>query len=392
VAWASVFLLARARSARITPLLLLAAPFSGPAVCGQTLRLWPQAVVVNDEIRLKDICDVDPAAPARLADLLISASPPPGGAALINMSEVRKALVSAGVNLAQARLKGATECAVSRPTAGVPVGSDRHPVSAINDGDPRRVAHAPVVASPLVGGAPGAGGPDQRTRASDSTTSGRTLRDVVRDWLERQVARYGIQIELSFGRTATPALDLTEPDYQFTLRRRSGEPLGTLELDVDILHNGQKVQTVPLVVNVRAVRRAVVAHRPINQGAEIQPADIEETTVEVTKIAAVANVDAGTFLGHRAKRYLPIGTVLAEADVERAPLINRGQFVDVYARVGGVTIVTSAKATHPAGLGDTLVLHSGGRRDEQFSAVVTGPRRAEVRAARDESTVARGGE
>jgi flagella basal body P-ring formation protein FlgA len=337
----------------------------------QTVHLWPQAVVVDDEIRLKDIGEVEANAFGQLSELLISASPPPGGSALIGMAEVRRALISAGINLAQVRLKGALECAVSRPGA-IPTSSGAVTAST----------------QPLLRDAQVAG--SKAPEDSSVPAARRTLRDVVHDWLERQVSRYGIKVELSFGRTSTSVLELSEPEYQFMLRRRSGEQFGMLALEVDILRNGQKAQTVPLLVNVRALRRAVVARRPINQGAEIQPPDIEETAVEVAKIAAVPNVDAGTFVGHRAKRYLPVGTVLSEADVERAPLINRGQVIDVYARVGGVTIVTSAKATQSASLGDTILLHSGGRRDEQFTAVVTGPRRAEVRTAREGAAVARG--
>jgi flagella basal body P-ring formation protein FlgA len=66
-------------------------------------------------------------------------------------------------------------------------------------------------------------------------------------------------------------------------------------------------------------------------------------------------------------------------DLEPVPLVKRGQIVDVHSKVGGVAIVTAAKALSEGAYGDVVELRTGDRGRERFSATVTGPGHVTVR-------------
>ena len=83
-----------------------------------SVRLWRSAVVVDESVRLSDLCELkafDRATHKQLSEMVVTNAPPLGGSRVIHMDLVRSALAAAGTNMAEVTLSGATKCDVTRP-------------------------------------------------------------------------------------------------------------------------------------------------------------------------------------------------------------------------------------------------------------------------------------
>ena len=325
-----------------------------PVVCAAgpppTVRLWPTAVVVGEQVRLGDLCELtglDARTHERLRNLAVVPSPPPGGSKVIALRDLRGVLAGAGMNMAETIVKGAAECGVSRPRL-LPVSPGRN--SAAEQQNQGPVSPAPV-----------------------------TLRDAVVEFFRQELARYQGRVEVDFGRGVATWLDLSGPEYTFEIRRRSNRPLGLIEIEVDVLRDDQRVQQVQLQPVVNFSRKVVVARRAVNQGAEVRPGDVHLVEMSFERFDRLGMADLSRAIGQRAKRFVPPGTMIEPRNLETVPLVKRGQLVDVYSAVGGVAVVTVAKAVEPGGYGDAVELRDARRRGRPLIGVVTGPRRVEIR-------------
>ncbi|UCE58580.1 MAG: flagellar basal body P-ring formation protein FlgA [Phycisphaerales bacterium] len=356
------------RSARTTPLAWLTAIAlcaSGAETFAGTVRLWSSAVVVGDTVQLSDVSELTgfhSDSEQMLTSLVLMSAPPVGGSRVIHMDMVRSALREAGANLSQLTLRGAMQCAVSRPSQPVtpPVSTGRAQED-VSSGHPHRQAGA--VPS-------GSSGPADKT----------TLRQAVIDYFDREFARYGGKAEVLFDRTSEQILDLAGPEYQFNVRRRNGSALGLTPLEVDVVAGGRVVQTVPLVVQVNMSRRCVAARRSINQNATIRASDVDMVTASVTRVDKLGVGDVGMVIGQRAKRFVPAGTLIEPSMLESVPLVRRGDIVRLASVVGAIRVVTSARATEDGLLGDVITVRAADNKRVEFEAVVVGPQQVQIGA------------
>jgi flagella basal body P-ring formation protein FlgA len=249
--------------------------------------------------------------------------------------------------MAQTIVKGAVECGIRRPRVlpSVPV---------------EHVADEPPVAEPR-------------------TPRPVTLRDAVVECVEDGLERYGGRVRVDFGRTAAQALDLAGPEYEFSVRKRSGRLLGMIDVEVHVRRDGQVVQRLELLASVAFSRDVVVARRSINQKAEIRPEDVQITEITFDRLDRLGLTDPARVVGQRAKRFIPAGTMLDPRDLERVPQVKRGQLVEVYSTVGATTVRTVAKAMEAGSVGDLIELRGTERRGRMLMGKVTGPRRVELR-------------
>ena len=349
-------LLRRARGTAVVLVALLVPPAGALADGFQSVRLWPEAVVVQDEIRLGDLCELagfDADSHQAIRDRVVAPAPPPGGSRLVSLEEVRGALVGAGLNMARTIVKGAVECGVRRPKL-LPAASPAAAAPERETSRPPRADAASAVAS-------------------------RTLRDVVIDFFEQRLQRYGGRVRVDFGRTAGPALDLSGPEFDFAVRLRSGGALGMMGVIVDVCRDGRAVQQVEFLANVTLLRDVVIARRAINQKAEIGPTDLQVTELAFDNLDRLGLTDVSQAIGQRARRFVPAGTMLNPRDLETLPLVKRGQLVEVYSRVGATTVRTAAKAMESGALGELIELRSTERRGRMLLGRITGPRKVELR-------------
>lgn len=336
------------RKVRLLTLMTLAVALAPHVVAAGTIRVWPTAVVTQDTVMLSAVAEMqgfDTAEQEALATLEVATAPEAGGSKYIALDTVRSALRDAGHNLADIRVQGASQCAVSRPA--------EDPADAA-----AKTAHS--------GKAPNI---DSINKSTDRPRSG-SLRDAVTDFIHQELRRYGGQPEVTFDRSADQLLNLGGPQYSFQVRRRGGGPLGITSVEVDVVSEGKIVQSVPLVVQVRMTRALLTARRAINQDARIRAEDVNVTSVTLTRLDQLGLDDSAAVIGQRAKRFIPVGTQISPDMLDSVPLVRRGELVTLEATVGGISVVTSAKADEDGRLHEVIRVRSLEGQREEFDAVV----------------------
>jgi flagella basal body P-ring formation protein FlgA len=205
------------------------------------------------------------------------------------------------------------------------------------------------------------------------------LRKAIEDHFNREFARYGGRAEVLFDRSDDHVLELTGPPLEFHIRREKSNPLGLCALEIDVIKDGKSAQQIPIVVRTALSRSVLTARRAINQGAAIVAADVDLMPVTFTRLDDLGLDDAAIVLGQRAKRFIPAGTRIELETLEPVPLVLRGQLITLISEVGGVRVVTTAKAGANGVRGETIRVRSLDDNKVEFDAVVTGP--GEARAA-----------
>ncbi len=337
-----------------------------------SIRLWSTAVVIDDQIRLRDICEFSRFTHENeraLSDIVIDEAPPPGGSRIIRIEAVRLALGESGANLAIITLRGSTECAVTRPALVAHSNSPNRPFESRISASSRSAAQP----SGRDAAAPDSGHLPSRSSANPSDSDRLSLRSAVLEFFNNEMSRYAGQADLTFDRTSDQVLDLSGPGFDFRIRRRGGPQLGLVPLEVDVVSDGRALQTVPLVVQLAMRRSVVVARRAINQGASISPADVDLISMTFTRLDHLGINDSAQAIGQRAKRMIPAGAMI-EADVlEQVPLVLRGQLVNVTSVSGSIRIITAGKATQEGRLGDVIRVRCVDDAHAEIDAMVTGP-------------------
>jgi flagella basal body P-ring formation protein FlgA len=361
--------------------LAIVAPLSN--VHAGSIRLFPSAVVVNDKIRIGDLCELrglSTTSERKLTDVIVADAPAPGETQIIRMDMLRAALMAGGANLATVTLGGATHCTVNRPSL-IRVGTSGTEQS--------HVRNTPRIAS---------GTPAQVVRGDDTLLPDDgflTLRQAIINHFDELLARYGGRADVVFDRDSEQFLNLSGPTYEFQIRARKSQPLGLIPLNVDVLSEGRIAQTFSVVAQVSLMRQTVVARRAINQGATIQRQEVELIPLTLSRLDQTGLTDPARAIGQRAKRFIPTGSVIDPETLESVPLVTRGQLVTLTSVSGSVRVVTTAKAMQNGLLGDVIRVRSLNRDRVELEAVVLGP--GEVRVGRStthksNTTIARGGQ
>ncbi|MCH8146483.1 MAG: flagellar basal body P-ring formation protein FlgA [Planctomycetes bacterium] len=350
---------------------LALAALAGMNAHAGTIRVWPAAVVVDDFVRMDDVCDFQgfsEEAVRSLSEWIVTDSPPAGGTRIIHMDMIRSALSAGGLNMATVTLCGGAVCEVTRPANPIP----RPERQGATESQGKR--------------------PNGRGESIDRSTAGAgsaagirndsTLRQTILDYFNNDLKRYGGTANVVFDRASEQVLDLAGPEYTFSIRRRKGMPLGLTSVEVDVLAGTRVVQTVSLIVQVTMTRRVVAARKSINHRATIRPSDVHLVSTIVARLDGKGLDDVALAIGQRAKRFISIGAILEPSLLEEVPLVKRGELVTISAAIGGVRVVTTAKAAGTGLLGEVVRIRSLSDRHVEYDAVVVGPGRVEMAEVR----------
>lgn len=352
-------------------LLALSVLVGGVDAYAGTVRVWPSAVVVDDVVRMGDLCELhgfDQEAAQSLSEWIVGKAPPAGGTRIIHLDMIRSALSAGGLNMAVVTLRGAARCEVTRPANLAPRPEQSSASeSPVDHQEERSASPNDLDAVPA----------PEKWRGNDTT-----LRDAILEYFNNELRRYGGTANVMFDRASEQVLDLAGPEYTFSVRRRKGSPLGLTSVEVEILAGSQIVQTVPIVVQVTMTRHVVAARRSINSGATIRPSDVHLIRTVVTRLDGTGLDDVAMAIGQRAKRFISIGAVLEPPLLEQVPLVKRGELVSIASAIGGIRVVTTAKAADTGLLGDVIRIRSLNDRHVAYDAVVVGPGRVEVTTGR----------
>lgn len=350
---------------------------------GGTVRVLRQAVVIHPEIRVCDVAEPEgftPAEQEELCDVVVADAPVAGGSRIVPLSKVREALAANGVNLARTSIVGATRCDVARPvehnaSSTVDPGSMSTPASTLRGRvDDASDASRRAGSDSHAAGA-GRGINNETALAVNDAT---TLRSFVVSHFNREVSRYGGRADVVFDRGAEDVLRLSGPEYTFSMRQRKGPVLGLVSLEIDLIHDGVLVQTLPVVARVTMVRPALLARRAINQGATVGTGDVEVSERTHDRVDDLPLSDGASAVGLRASRFIPAGAALDMDALEQAPVVLRGQLVALKSSIGGVSVVTTAKAAEDGLLGQSIRVRAPDNKRVEFDAIVIGPGRVQV--------------
>lgn len=324
-----------------------------PSALGQTIRLWPTAVASGDTVTLGDVAELRGFCASEktlLSELVIHASPRPGGSVLIRSSDIRDAAAEAEFNFGQVRLVGASRCKASRSRA------PRREVA--KDASPPRRAQPT---------------PPSKLHRPESAPPG-SLEAQMRHFIAARVQDDG-QVEINFSPACRTALTLPSSRHRFRILPQDERTLGLLSFDVEVITDGEPPRTAPIAAEAVLVKDVVVARRSINQGQVIAGRDLKLQERRFTRMDAVGITDLTAAVGSLSGRFYRSGDMIEAGGLASRPLVQRGERVEILIAADGLEIKTSGKAQASGALGDSIAVRRDGTRRQQdvIEAVVTGP-------------------
>lgn len=198
--------------------------------------------------------------------------------------------------------------------------------------------------------------------------------DALRTWLAERSTRADISL------TATPA-DLRVPVGRSALRVRPFPAEAAIARRmvawVDIWVDDRFVRTLPVGFEVQAYGPAYVASADLAAGA---PLDAQAVTLrEVPLAGRSAPLASSAVLAAPAqlRRPLESGAPVARADVEAPPAVNRGDWVALRSRSGGIEVESRVEALQGGRIGQTVNVKPA-RAQAAVAARIVGPGQVEV--------------
>ena len=313
----------------------------------ESVELWRDAAITDDQIYLRDVCTLsqfDEAVLDRFYSIAIAKAPEIGESAAVSMAEIRRVLSDNGLNPALTTFKGATDCQVKRLA--------------------RTFESEPNQGTAQVADASGNNGTQH---------GGRTLREVIEADLGSDAESLGGWVEVVYGKSVGSMLEMREGEFEFEIHRTNDKQLGLVSMDVIVYAQGKEVQRVGVVADVTFVKPTVVAARPINLNATVSKRDVSIVNKSYKRFESAGFASADAVVGQRAKRFIRVGEIVRDRNLEPVPLVKRGQIVQVHSKAGGVVIESVGRVMKAGAYGDVIELQTADRAKRKFTAMVTGP-------------------
>jgi flagellar basal body P-ring formation protein FlgA len=216
------------------------------------------------------------------------------------------------------------------------------------------------------------------TSSTSSPSSASSNRAAALDSLARQLATYfntegtlvlESQKPWSLPATASP-IEVTVAEYPKDL-----SPMMIVRLR--ILAGGELLSEPTLAVRAQLMRDVYVTKSPLERETLFDPSLFEIRTVDILRERdplTTGRIVADMMLS----RSLPSGRIVSWSDLAKRPLVRRGEWVEVAASDGAMTIVLRAQALESGSLGDYVrVRNMDSRKD--FNAIVVADNRAEIK-------------
>ncbi|MEM8872735.1 MAG: flagellar basal body P-ring formation chaperone FlgA [Planctomycetota bacterium] len=309
-----------------------------------SVELASEVRLVGDEVRLAQVARwsvADEPMLRPLADIVVADAP--GRYLEVTADDVRNALRREGIAPSRLRFTGALACTVTR-------------LDTTYDADAALAAWA---------------------EPAEETKPTATLNDLLLADFARRIGLSveQVSVEWDAGKSAH-ILKLPAALFDFDIALRRGGGVGPVRWDVTVRHDGRSETH---SVSGRAVRYVDVLtlQRSISKGATIQPDDLisERIALRTAVKRDFATVDQ--LAGVLADRDLDAGIALTVDMLRPIPLVERGQFVSVSVRNGGIAVKTVAKALETGSLGQAIRVRDEATR-RNYIVFVTGPQAAAV--------------
>jgi flagella basal body P-ring formation protein FlgA len=386
---------ARAAGQANAPLALPEATFmsAGGRFSSAAVELRSEATIYGDEVRLKQIArwsDADAAALQPLAELIVSRIDAGTAYRVLTVDEVRTVLTEAGVNQATLRFTGVTSCRVTRSDVAFDENAALRAWVRPDAPAPVEDIEGLTIVDPIHAAKPQAAKAAATRNLSVATSDDAGVRNLrsmlVDDVASRlQVDRNDLQVD--FKPADERVLNLSEPQFRFTIDPRRVRELGTVAWDVTILTQAGQHKA-SITATAQAWQEQVIVDKPIAAKQVIREGDVVRQRVLASESAPDTLVTLSQVVGQQATRNLPAGALLTARLVQAVPLVRAGQLVSVTLGQGGIRIKTVARAAESGTFGQTIKVKNETTRDV-YDVRITGPQAGVVGdGAADEVAIA----
>lgn len=135
-----------------------------------------------------------------------------------------------------------------------------------------------------------------------------------------------------------------------------------------------------IVGNVADVMRVPVLTKPILKGDIVSAADIAMERRRRSDLAGDVHLDPARIVGNAARRALPRGTLLREADIQRPEVVEKNATVTMTFEQPGIQLTMRGKALVGGAMGDVIQVQNINSK-RTVEAKVTGPNLVAVTGA-----------
>ena len=166
--------------------------------------------------------------------------------------------------------------------------------------------------------------------------------------------------------------DLKLPAGKVTtdVRFVTGRDSGRVPANVTVMVEGKRVAQVRVVGQVDIYADVLVATRSLGRRQIISGSDLKTMRVNVSDLGGIAATDPDEVVGMRTRKIIAAGTPVVLENLERAPLIRRGDVVMMVYRGGGLKITAKGKANQTGYKNSRISLTNMASKREVYGTVI----------------------
>jgi flagellar basal body P-ring formation protein FlgA len=146
-------------------------------------------------------------------------------------------------------------------------------------------------------------------------------------------------------------LSLCENDIEQTIN--SPRPYGN-NLSVKVHCPSSKPWTVYVPARVDTLAKVAVALKNLERGDVISPGDVELSLMNTAQVGYGYITQSDQIVGMELKRGLPLGSPIRLVHLKAPEVVSKGEKVTLEAGIGGLTVVTNARAMTAGKMGEQI--------------------------------------
>lgn len=325
---------------------------------GLAIEIRPEATVVGDDIRLRQIArwsDHDKTTLDPIGELVVAHFGEEKAFKSVTLQDIKSLLGDAGVNVATLNFVGPMTCRVNRSDASFAPGQRIEQYTAVQNAAPT-AAVATVPNSPY-----------------------HTLRDLLITNLADKLNLPQEDLQMTFRSQDETVLRLCEPHYKFDITPQRNSNLGDVSWSVSVASDsGAKRYYIP--AEAKAWKKELIVVRGLATRQTITDQDVAEKRLLVDNLPNDTLLTRDQIVNQAAARDLKAGTVLTAQLVDPVQMVKGGQYVSVESTLGGVSIRSVARALESGNFGQSIRVRNETTK-ETFNTVITGPQQTSLTAS-----------
>jgi len=304
----------------------------------ESIRLHDQAGVTGDQVRLRDVAELQGVNTPTLGDIVLATLGPDEQNTTVTLTRIRDQLSQHGVNWGKLSLRGYAQCHVTRRA---------NPAQTVRASP----SPAPLIANPM---------------EEISLSSTITLRERLVEFIAKFAETDPTELRITFANHNDPALSQSTWQDRYEFEPISSTALGRVPIVVRRFRDDRLVDSTRITVDVARRYMAAVATRSIGRGQMFTPGDVEIREVYLDGSAKPV-ADLSQVIGETAGAIIRADAVLYDDDLRSPLLVRRGQLMTVRCISGGLVIKTVARAKENGVRGQIIQVRN--ERTREYYAV-----------------------